>query len=219
MTSEYNAAQRLLHKIKQSVSDFELGRFNGPAVIQAAIVQDLQTLSKRITEYRILGRQEATERKRNMMLDRASSMAEEHEQLKRRYEKLKQRKTEQATYDDNRNELFQRSNMNGSGAGAMPMDTTIMMDSQGEDGGFWGRSEQALDGYISQGMASLDNLREQRSMLQGAHKRILNADSTLGLSKSVITYINRRTTQDKIFLVAGMFVTCICIYFIVHYFG
>ncbi|KAJ1648153.1 protein transport protein bos1 [Coemansia asiatica] len=197
MTSEYNAAQRLLHKVKQSVSDFELGKYNDEAVIKAAIVQDLQTLSKRITEYRILGRQESAERKRTMMLDRASTMADEHEQLKRRYEKLKQRKIEQSMYQDTRQELFQRNPSVGQASG--PMDTAINMDPQGEEG-FWGRSEQALDGFIAQGMASLDNLREQRGLLQGAHRRILNADNTLGLSRSVITYINRRTTQDKIFL-------------------
>ncbi|KAJ1823104.1 protein transport protein bos1 [Coemansia sp. RSA 2599] len=218
MTSEYNAAQRLLHKVKQSVSDFELGKYNDELVIKAAIVQDLQTLGKRVTEYRLIGRQEATERKRNMMLDRASSMADDHEQLKRRYEKLKQRKTEQAMYQDTRQELFQRTAAMGGGGAREPMDTAIVMDPQAEEG-FWGRSEQALDGFIAQGMASLDSLREQRGLLQGAHRRILNADNTLGLSRSVITYINRRTTQDKIFLVGGMFVTCVFIYFIVHYFG
>ncbi|KAJ2720774.1 protein transport protein bos1 [Coemansia sp. Benny D115] len=213
MTSEYNAAQRLLHKIKQSVSNFELSNYADEAVIKAAIVQDLQTLSKRITEYRILGRQEANERKRNMMLDRASTMTDEHDQLKRRYEKLKMHKEEQATYQDSRSQLFQQS--------GPPMDTAITMDGQGGgvDGGFWERSENALDGFIAQGMASLGGLREQRGLLEGAHRRILNADSTLGLSRSVITYINRRTTQDKIILVVGMAVTCIAIYFIIHYFG
>ncbi|KAJ1877305.1 protein transport protein bos1 [Coemansia sp. RSA 1722] len=217
MTSEYNAAQRLLHKVKQGVSDFELGKYNDELVIKAAIVQDLQTLSKRITEYRLIGRQETGERKRTMMLDRATTMADEHELLKRRYDKLKQRKQEQALYQESRQELFQRSQQQQS-VGREPMETAIVMDPQMEDG-FWGRSEMAVDGFIAQGMASLDNLREQRGLLQGAHRRILNADNTLGLSRSVITYINRRTTQDKIFLAGGMFATCVLIYFIIHYFG
>ncbi|KAI9506253.1 protein transport protein bos1 [Coemansia spiralis] len=214
MTSEYNAAQRLLHKIKESVSDFELDRGESTdAATQGAITLDLQTLGKRIAEYRILGRQEVNERKRKMMLDRASSMAEDHEQLKRRFEKLKQQKANRETHTQNRSELFQRNPTAGS---REPMDTTIVMDSQ-ED--FWGRTEQTLDGFIAQGVASLDNLREQRGFLQNAHRRILNADNTLGLSRTVITYINRRTTQDKIILAAGMTLTCIGIYFIIHYLG
>ncbi|KAJ1998063.1 protein transport protein bos1, partial [Coemansia thaxteri] len=208
---EYNAAQRLLHKLKKGVSEFELSSSNSEVVV-ASIAQDLQTLSKGVTEYRILGRQESNERKRKMMLDRASSMADDHELLKRRFEKLKLRKTQQETYTQERGELLHR---NSGAAGTGQLDTAIEMD---EDA-FWNRSERALDGYIAQGVASLESLREQRGLLQNARQRILNADSTLGLSRSVITYINRRTTQDKVFLVAGMIVTCIGIYFIVHYFG
>ncbi|KAJ2052230.1 bifunctional 4-alpha-glucanotransferase/amylo-alpha-1,6-glucosidase, partial [Coemansia sp. S2] len=209
MTSEYNAAQRLLHKIKQSVSEFELNNTGGNTnVVEAAVAQDLQTLSKGIAEYRILGRQESNERKRKTMLDRATSMADDHELLKRRFDKLKLRKNERENYTQERSELFQ-------GGSGVALDTAITVD---EDA-FWGRSERALDGFIAQGMASLDNLREQRGLLEGTRRRLWNAGGTLGLSKSVITYINRRTAQDKIFLVAGMLLTCLGIYFIVHYFG
>ncbi|KAJ2358407.1 protein transport protein bos1 [Coemansia erecta] len=215
MTSEYNAAQRVLHKLKQNVSEFDLmATADDSAVVQGAIAQDLQTLSKRISEYRVLGRQEANERKRTMMLDRASSMADEHEQLKRRTEKIKQRRSTRSTHEDERNELFQR----GQGAARTQMDTAIVMDPQDEEA-FWNRSEQMLDGYIEQGMSSLQNLREQRGILRDTQRRILNVDDTLGLSRSVIKMINRRTTQDKIILGGGMAVTCILIYFIVHLFG
>ncbi|KAJ2887685.1 protein transport protein bos1 [Coemansia aciculifera] len=208
MTSEYNAAQRLLHKIKQSVSEFELnGGGNSPAVVVAAVTQDLQTLSKGITEYRLLGRQESNDRKRKTMLDRATAMANDHELLTRRFEKLKARKTEQAAYTQARAELF---------VGQTSPDTAAITV---DEDAFWDRSERALDGYIAQGMASLEGLREQRGLLQEARRRIWNADSTLGLSRSIITYINRRTAQDKIFLVAGMLLTCLGMYFIVHYFG
>ncbi|KAI9473042.1 hypothetical protein BX667DRAFT_396910 [Coemansia mojavensis] len=213
MTSEYNAAQRVLHKLKQDVSELDLlASMEDATVLQGAISQNLQTLSKRITEYRSVGRQEGNERKRTTMLNRASTMAEEHEQLKRRFEKIKQQRTLQTTHTEERNELFQRTHSGRA------QDTAIVMDPQDEEA-FWSRSEQALDGYIAQGMASLQNLREQRGLLHDAHRRILNADDTLGLSRSVIKLINRRTTQDKIILGGGMLVTCILIYFIVHLFG
>ncbi|KAJ2795493.1 protein transport protein bos1, partial [Coemansia furcata] len=125
------------------------------------------------------------------MLDRATSMSDDHELLKRRFEKLKLRKTERATVTQERRELFQ-------GGSAVALDTAITVD---EDA-FWGRSERALDGFIAQGMASLDNLREQRGLLERTRRKLWNAGGTLGLSKSVITYINRRTAQDKIFLIA-----------------
>ncbi|KAJ2496630.1 protein transport protein bos1, partial [Coemansia sp. RSA 1972] len=202
MTSEYNAAQRVLHKLKQNVGEFDLMESTQDStVVQGAIAQDLQTLSKRISEYRILGRQESNERKRTLMLDRATHMADDHEQLKRRTDKITQRRATRTTHTDERNELFQRTQ-----TGRTPMDTAIAMDAQDEEA-FWGRSEQLLDGYIEQGMSSLQNLREQKGILQSAHRRVLNVDDTLGLSRGVITMINRRTTQDKIILGGGMAVT------------
>ncbi|KAJ2775833.1 protein transport protein bos1 [Coemansia javaensis] len=216
MASEYNAAQRVLHQVKQNVSDFELGRSNGSdaSAVQAAIAQGLETLGQRIAEYRILGRQETNERKRKTMLDRATAMGDEHEQLKRRYEKLRQRRAEQALHASERHELFQR----GAGAARAPVGAAVVVDLHDEDA-FYRRAEQDLDGYIAQGMASLENLREQRGFLNNAHQRILSAAETLGLSRTVITMINRRTTQDKIILGAGMAVTCASIYFILQFFG
>ncbi|KAJ2661808.1 protein transport protein bos1 [Coemansia sp. RSA 1200] len=223
MTSEYNAAQRLLHKVKQNVSDFDLaadspGDINGGLVAQGAIELDLETLDKRIAEYRVLGRQEGNERKRKTMLDRAGAMSEERDQLARRFGKLKQHKTTRLEHAQNRAELLQRNPAIAEPAA----DTAIDMDMHHhQDAGdaFWDRSELALDGFIAQGLASLDSLRDQRGFLHNAHTRIINADNTLGLSRSVITYINRRTTQDKIILAVGMLATCFGIYFIIHYFG
>ena len=48
---------------------------------------------------------------------------------------------------------------------------------------------------------------------------MLNVNSFLGLSKTVIRNINRRTTQDKIILFGGMTMTIFFIYLIIHYFG
>ncbi|KAJ2548006.1 protein transport protein bos1 [Coemansia sp. RSA 1933] len=221
MTSEYNAAQRLLHKIKQNVNAFDLNEGSNDdtagVVVQGAIAVDLQTLEKRIGEYRLLGRQEGNERKRKMMLDRANAMGEEREKLGRRFDKLKQLKSERQELMQNRTELFQRTS---AASREPPMDTAIEMGAPTQNEQmFWDRSENALDGMITQGLASLENLREQRGFLDNARRRIISADSTLGLSRTVITYINRRTTQDKIILVAGMVATCFGIYLIIHYFG
>ncbi|KAJ1742308.1 protein transport protein bos1 [Coemansia sp. RSA 989] len=203
MTSEYNAAQRVLHKLKQDVSELDLlASMEDATVLQGAISQNLQTLSKRITEYRSVGRQEGNERKRTTMLNRASTMAEEHEQLKRRFEKIKQQRTLQTTHTEERNELFQRTHSGRA------QDTAIVMDPQDEEA-FWSRSEQALDGYIAQGMASLQNLREQRGLLHDAHRRILNADDTLGLSRSRVFRIGfKLLVAVHMFEAAAMYLVC-----------
>ncbi|KAJ1674827.1 Golgi SNAP receptor complex member 2, partial [Spiromyces aspiralis] len=113
----------------------------------------------------------------------------------------------------NRGELFQRSD--GS---RVRYDTAIAIDAQDESA-FWTRSEAAVDGFISQGVSALENLREQRQMLKNARRNMFNVQGALGLSRTVIRNINRRTTQDKFILFGGMILTCFLIYLIIHYLG
>lgn len=53
-------------------------------------------------------------------------------------------------------------------------------------------TEARLDDFIAQGRAVLDDLVEQRTMLKGTQRRLLDAANTLGLSKDVIGWIERR---------------------------
>lgn len=49
-----------------------------------------------------------------------------------------------------------------------------------------------MDDFIAQGRAVLDNLVDQREMLKGTQRRLLDAANTLGLSRDVIGWIERR---------------------------
>lgn len=57
---------------------------------------------------------------------------------------------------------------------------------------FLGNSESQIDSFIAQGREVLDNLVDQRNMLKGTHKRLLDAANTLGLSRDVIGWIEKR---------------------------
>lgn len=57
---------------------------------------------------------------------------------------------------------------------------------------FINNTDSQLDMFIAQGREVLDNLADQRHMLKGTHKRLLDAANTLGLSRSVISWIERR---------------------------
>ena len=49
-----------------------------------------------------------------------------------------------------------------------------------------------MDEFIAHGRAVLDDLKDQRSVLKGTQKRLLDAANTLGLSRDVIGWIERR---------------------------
>lgn len=52
--------------------------------------------------------------------------------------------------------------------------------------------DNRLDEFLAQGREVLDNLVDQRNILKGTQKRLLDAANTLGLSRDVIGWIERR---------------------------
>ncbi|KAJ9126777.1 hypothetical protein QFC24_001809 [Naganishia onofrii] len=57
---------------------------------------------------------------------------------------------------------------------------------------FLQETEASLDQYIAQGRAVLGDLVEQGTTLRGTKKRLLKAGETLGLSREVIQWVDRR---------------------------
>lgn len=71
---------------------------------------------------------------------------------------------------------------------------------------------------LRSGSGILESLRDQRSTLKGAQKRILDIANTLGLSNTVLRLIERRAYQDKFVLFGGMLFTMIVIVIVIMYF-
>ncbi|KAA1477511.1 V-snare-domain-containing protein [Dentipellis sp. KUC8613] len=80
-------------------------------------------------------------------------------------------------------------------------------------------TEARLDDFLAQGREVLDNLVDQRNMLKGTQRRLLDAANTLGLSRDVIGWIERRSTQDMYIFLAGAVFTFVCFYLIWKYLG
>ncbi|KAF8893970.1 golgi SNAP receptor complex member bos1 [Infundibulicybe gibba] len=80
-------------------------------------------------------------------------------------------------------------------------------------------TETRLDEFLAQGREVLDNLVDQRNMLKGTKRRLLDTANTLGLSRNVISWIERRSTQDMYIFIAGALFTFFCFYMIWRYLG
>ncbi|KIJ67878.1 hypothetical protein HYDPIDRAFT_107406 [Hydnomerulius pinastri MD-312] len=80
-------------------------------------------------------------------------------------------------------------------------------------------TEARLDEFLAQGREVLDNLVDQRNVLKGTQKRLLDAANTLGLSRDVIGWIERRSTQDMYIFFGGAVFTFFCFYLIWRYLG
>lgn len=81
------------------------------------------------------------------------------------------------------------------------------------------QTEAQLDAFIAQGREVFGNLVEQRGILKGTQRRLRDAANTLGLSRDVIGYIERRSTQDNIIFAVGALFTLICFWYIYKWFG
>lgn len=71
-------------------------------------------------------------------------------------------------------------------------------------------TEAQLDAFIAQGREVWGNLTEQRDILKGTQRKLLDAANTMGLSRNVINMIERRSTQDNVIFAAGALFTLIC---------
>jgi len=80
-------------------------------------------------------------------------------------------------------------------------------------------TESRLDEFLAQGREVLDNLVDQRNMLKGTQRRLLSAANTLGLSREVIGWIEKRSTQDAYIFLGGSVFTFFCFYLIWSYLG
>jgi Golgi SNAP receptor complex protein 2 len=57
---------------------------------------------------------------------------------------------------------------------------------------FLQETESRIDEFLAQGREVLDGLVDQRNVLKGTQRRLLDTANTLGLSRDVIGWIERR---------------------------
>jgi len=67
-------------------------------------------------------------------------------------------------------------------------------------------SHAMIDEFTSMAGNVLGSLRAQRGVLKSAHKKALDVATTLGMSSSLIRFIERRTLGDRIIVYGGMVV-------------
>ncbi|PSN40671.1 Golgi SNAP receptor complex member 2 [Blattella germanica] len=79
-------------------------------------------------------------------------------------------------------------------------------------------ANRGMDDVLQSGAGILENLRDQRMTLKGAHRRLYDIANTLGLSNTTMRLIERRAYQDKFVLLGGMLFTCFVIAAIIYYF-
>ncbi|KAF2347064.1 hypothetical protein FHG87_022180 [Trinorchestia longiramus] len=97
-------------------------------------------------------------------------------------------------------------------------DTAISLDYSLQHNNRLQSSNRYVDEMLSAGSNILEGLKDQGSILKGAHKRVLDLAATLGMSNTIMRLIERRGAQDKYILFGGMFLVLVVLYLLLRYF-
>lgn len=153
----------------------------------------------------------------NSTTQRSSAIAESPFSLHARNGQLPQHQQQQhdplSAYKMNDSAAAMFGNNNGAGGFSARESHALREHS------FIQQTEAQLDAFIAQGREVFGNLVEQRGILKGTQRRLRDAATTLGLSRDVIGYIERRSTQDNIIFAVGALFTLVCFYYIYKWFG
>ncbi|KAK4686720.1 golgi SNAP receptor complex member 2, partial [Tremellales sp. Uapishka_1] len=227
---------RQIASLQADLTRMEVGEA-GPG-IQGQITTTLGALSRLIDDYESMARNEMKTVVKEKALSKIARLRTEHQELKARFERAKnatQQKSRQdllstssstsTPYSPSNPTLRRTSTMHESPYGSSASlfqpnhPPSSREDHALREHTFLQESENSIDQYLAQGRAVLENLVEQRGMLKGTKRRLLDAANTLGLSRETIGWVERRTKQDTFIFGAGASFTLFSFWVIWHYLG
>nr|CAD7591200.1 unnamed protein product [Timema genevievae] len=198
MESLYHQTNQLIQETQQYFERLESSRGNNCELIEREIQTRIDTITRNCDRLDMLVHKEPPSRRTTSKMrvdqlkyDNIHLQAEERELLL--------------------NSQFTTNNSHLEG------DTSILMDHSLQHNSALQNANHGMDDMLKSGAGILENLRDQRSTLKGAHRRLYDIANTLGLSNTTMRLIERRAYQDKFILLGGMLVTTFVITLIIVY--
>lgn len=117
----------------------------------------------------------------------------------------------------NREELFKTTATSRKGPTDETEDVTERLIAQREDE-VLSHTTSRLDDFISIGMATISDLRSQKSALKSTQQSLFNATTSLGISQSIMRIIGQRSSQERSIFYFGVIATIFVIFILWKYF-
>eukprot|EP01137_Pigoraptor_chileana_P012475 Opistho-2@64900 len=211
MDASLQQAHLLSVELRHRIEALETGRVSGYEV-EAGITNSLEKLANdiRVSEGYVF-REPAS--RRHVAKTRISQLQQDLQGLQTAFSHYNNRKNAKESEAKEREELLHRRFKPNEDD-----DTTIMIDAAIKENSQLRRADAGMDAILGSGSSILESLHRQRSTLKGARRRLLDIANTLGLSNTVMRFIERRGAQDKWILIGGMVITCVVMWATVHYF-
>lgn len=175
--------------------------------IDGAFIQ----MGENVERLDILVSKEMPSRRQKMKL-RLEQLRQDITQLQAAFRSEKHKRDEKVRFEADRQALLSTRFDSGT-SGTPDAHTQISMDyADMEHRSRLANSHKHVDDLITVGATALDSLRAQRSQLRGAQKRLRDFAETVGLSRSVIQLIERRSSQDYAIFFACAAAFCFFMY-------
>ncbi|KAG8769498.1 protein transport protein bos1 [Ceratobasidium sp. 428] len=233
MNSLYTLGLRQTASINGDLEKLRSG--DDTSSLQGQISASLAAFNRTIDDYESMAKKEIVKAKQEKAFMRVSKFRTDATELRLEFDRVKEH-VANAKSKANRGDLlgdapqsarqrFNTSQPGGSENSENPFAASaqptygLREDHALREHSFIESTENQLDAFIAQGREVLDNLVDQRNILKGTQRRLLDAANTLGLSRDVIGWIEKRTTQDTIIFVVGAVFTFFCFWLILHYLG
>jgi len=238
MNSLYTLGIRQTSALQADIERLRAG--DESVALQGQISASLAALSRTVDDYESMAKREVVQAKQEKAILRVQKFRSDYADIRAQFDRAK---TEAANsrLAAQRNDLLASSSTPSSatrnrfGGGSQSNFTAqspeVMSESPFQyppstreshalrEHSFIQETENQLDNFLAQGREVLDNLVDQRNVLKGTQRRLLNAANTLGLSKDVIGWIEKRSKEDTVIFVVGAIVTFFGFWLIWHYLG
>ncbi|KAM6905541.1 Golgi SNAP receptor complex member 2 [Xenentodon cancila] len=160
----------------------------------------------------ILASKEPPNRRQNAKL-RVDQLKYDVQHLRSALHNFQHRRYAREAQEREREELLSRTFTTNDADTSIPIDETLKLNSS------FHNAHRGIDDLLDSGSSILNGLRDQRSTLKGTHKKMLDVANMLGLSNTVMRFIERRATQDKFIMIGGMLLTCVFMFLVIRYLG
>lgn len=245
MNSLYTSGVRQTSSIQTDLERMRNGDYS-PALI-GQVSASLAAMSRTIDDYDTMAKREIIKSKQEKAQMRVQKFKSDYSELRSQFERLRTESAAQNDVAQ-RSELLASSGTSAPShdtrrrfqptphQGPSTLHPSLQPDGHSESpfrsSSYSGRDYRALDehtfirdtdtkldDFIAQGREVLDSLVDQRNMLKGTQRRLLDAANTMGLSRNVIGWIEKRSTQDMYIFLVGAVATFVCFFLIWKYLG
>ncbi|CAI2170537.1 14047_t:CDS:2, partial [Funneliformis geosporum] len=205
MNNLYKHALKQNQSITQDLEKFENGE-DSSVGLQGQISASLIALKRTIDDYDNLAKREMILVKQEKAFSNVSKLRDDYNEFKKLFERLKQRETNKVVQNDRSELLGRRHNTSTPEYPFQQHEFSVEQHALREHN-FINETDSKLDEFIAHGREVLHNIYDQNNTLKNTQRKILDAANTLGLSRNVIQYIERRSTQDMWIFIVGCIIT------------